>query len=93
MLLGLKMGPTGPFLGYHGPSWTILAPTWAILGYLETISGHLRTQDGVQESSEGADGCEMAPKNHTGAPKLGGSEGAAEPLGAISADLQNLRFA
>ena len=93
MLLGLKMGPTAPFLGYHGPSWTILAPTWAILVYLATILGHVGTQYGVQESSEGADACEMAPKGATGAPKLGGSEGFAEPLGAISADLQNLRFA
>ena len=87
------MGPNGPFLGHHGPSWTILAPTWAILGYLATILGHLGTQDGVQESSEGADACEMAPKEPTGAPKLGGPEGFAEPLGAMSVDLQNLRFA
>ena len=50
-------------------------------------------QNDVQESPEGALGCEMARQKPTGAPKLGIPEGGADPLGAISADLQNVRFA
>ena len=47
------------------------------------------TQDEVQESPEGALGCEMARQQPTGASKTRLSEGVADPLGAISADLQN----